>query len=134
VTFYYLAKVSNLGNFWGIFFGQMWELFFFLLYNCHNKKFVYSIWQTTIFHYLAKVLRLSTILQKSKTLSYVIQTGRAVYKLARTRSGVTAACLFLRRKGGKARGARKTVSTRRRSRTVEKTFSLKPRFQSRIAL
>jgi hypothetical protein len=46
-------------------------VYFCLLYKCHNKKFVYSIWQTTTFHYSAKVLRLSTIWQKSKTLSHL---------------------------------------------------------------
>jgi hypothetical protein len=44
---------------------------FLLLYKCHNKKLVYSVCQTTTFHYSAKVLRLSTILRKSKTLSYL---------------------------------------------------------------
>jgi hypothetical protein len=36
-----------------------------------TKKFVNSIWQTTTFHYSAKVSRLSTILRKPKTLSYL---------------------------------------------------------------
>jgi hypothetical protein len=54
--------------------GKKWKYLLFLLYKCHNfrtKKFVYSIWQTTNFHYSAKVSRLSTIRRKSKTLSYL---------------------------------------------------------------
>jgi hypothetical protein len=57
-TFHYSAKVSNLGKFLGIFLSNLTKnsgnCLFFLLYKCH-KKFVYSIWQTTTFHYLAKV-------------------------------------------------------------------------------
>jgi hypothetical protein len=85
-NFHFSAKVSNLVKFLGMFlvkFDQkQWKTtrksLFFLLYKqpkqCHNfctKKFVYSIWQTTTFHYSAKILRLSTIRRKSKTLSYL---------------------------------------------------------------
>jgi hypothetical protein len=76
VTFYCSAKVSNLGKFWGKKYRSnltqnSGNCSFFSLYKYHNKKFVYSIWQTTTFHYSAKVFRLSTIRWKSKTLSYL---------------------------------------------------------------
>jgi hypothetical protein len=59
-NFAYSAKVSDLDILLGNVFGRIWPktvgiVYFFLIYKCHNKKFVYSIWQTTAFHYSVKV-------------------------------------------------------------------------------